>query len=647
VLRILSETSEETHPGQIDPGAGKEDNGYQLAEAAGLLVFQAPLKTISDLENLSPLARLKAVPGGTALSLGIAAFCVVARRRRFRKFTMVEGGVMSGLRLWALVLAVVSCAGEGLGDDLHFKKTISVGGNAVSSSEIWVKGARERAVTSSPAGNTITLRQCDLKRTVTLNEQTQSYVIAEDARDEAAIKAAALMGGAPAAPTGSTITLSTTITDTGERKQLLGYAVRHLKTAVQVESPASSCSLVSQKYEIDGWYADVTKEQGLCQPFLPPVRQAAGCNDPIVEKRSGTAKAGYPLAETITLHNADASTTKIDVITAALPKQALPKEQFDAPAGYRQVKTLAELNHAPQVLQPAAEYAAAPAASATSASSSLPSTSSASQLPSAASSVAATGSSQLMNMGAGGVAKKAGMFAQIQQLAHGGMVPGMAAQSQGGMQNPSGAPSSISAAVPQALGPKAAGKIRIGVAPAQAQMGQGNDAQADYGTPIRNSIVLMMSGPAVEITALDSRIPVQVEAEAQMKQCDYILFSGVTVKHASSGGFGKFMKAAGPMSSMIPMIGMTKGLTGMIASQAAGAAMQTAQQQAVSQLASFNGQIKQKDDVTVEYHLFPAGQEKPRLENSLKGKAKSDGEDVLTPLIQEAATAIFADVTKK
>jgi hypothetical protein len=95
------------------------------------------------------------------------------------------------------------------------------------------------------------------------------------------------------------------------------------------------------------------------------------------------------------------------------------------------------------------------------------------------------------------------------------------------------------------------------------------------------------------------------------------------------------------------MIGMTAGLTGMIASQAASAAMQTAQQQAVSQLASFNGQIKQKDDVTVEYRLFPTGQDKPRLENSLKGKAKSDGEDVLTPLIQQAATTIFTEVTKK
>ena len=75
--------------------------------------------------------------------------------------------------------------------------------------------------------------------------------------------------------------------------------------------------------------------------------------------------------------------------------------------------------------------------------------------------------------------------------------------------------------------------------------------------------------------------------------------------------------------------------------------MQTAQQQAVSQLASFNGQIKQKDDVTVEYHLYPTGQDKPRLENSLKGKAKTDGEDVLTPLIEQVANTVFTEVTKK
>jgi hypothetical protein len=73
----------------------------------------------------------------------------------------------------------------------------------------------------------------------------------------------------------------------------------------------------------------------------------------------------------------------------------------------------------------------------------------------------------------------------------------------------------------------------------------------------------------------------------------------------------------------------------------------TSQQQAVNQLSTFNGQIKSKDDVTVDYQLFPIGQPQPKLQNSLKGKAKSDGEDVLTPLIQQTATNILIEVTKK
>lgn len=216
-----------------------------------------------------------------------------------------------------------------------------------------------------------------------------------------------------------------------------------------------------------------------------------------------------------------------------------------------------------------------------------------------------------------------------------------------------GAPNSVSpaqVAAPGALGPKAPGKIRIGVVPAQAQLGQGNNAQQDYGTPIRNAIVYLMSGPAVEIAPLDARIPVQVQAEAQLKQCDYILYSAVTVAHANAGGFGKFMKMGSMAANLTPMGAMAHGMGGMIAAQAASTAMQTAamsaQQQAMNQLSGFNGQIKSKDDVTVDYQLYPIGQAQPKIQNELKGKAKSNGEDVLTPLIQQAATAVLTDVTK-
>jgi hypothetical protein len=76
-------------------------------------------------------------------------------------------------------------------------------------------------------------------------------------------------------------------------------------------------------------------------------------------------------------------------------------------------------------------------------------------------------------------------------------------------------------------------------------------------------------------------------------------------------------------------------------------AAMTTQQQAMSQLSGFNAQIKSKDEVTVDYQLVPTGEAQPKLQNSLKGKSKSDGEDVLTPLIQQAANSILTEVTKK
>ena len=219
-----------------------------------------------------------------------------------------------------------------------------------------------------------------------------------------------------------------------------------------------------------------------------------------------------------------------------------------------------------------------------------------------------------------------------------------------GMPKMPGSPTAASAPVPapQALGPKAPGKIRIGVAPAQAQLGQGNNAQADYSAPIRNSWVLIMSGPAIEIVALDSRLPIQLQAEAQQMQCDYVLYSAVEVKH-SSGGIGAFMKKAGPLANFTPMgMLMNAGSMAAKAGQIAGqVSAMTAQQQAVSQLAQFNGQIKQKDDVSIGYQLVPTGQDKPKLESTLKGKAKSDGEDVLTPLMQQAASTVLTEVAKK
>lgn len=191
--------------------------------------------------------------------------------------------------------------------------------------------------------------------------------------------------------------------------------------------------------------------------------------------------------------------------------------------------------------------------------------------------------------------------------------------------------------------------IRIGVAPAEAQLGQGNNvAQGDHAMAIRNSIVLLMSGPAVEIVPLDSRLDVQLQAEAAQKACDYILHARVEVRQQKSGRFGKMLRMAAPAAGMLGMAGGMGGMAaGQAASIAAAAAAQSAQEQAMSQLAGFNGQIKSKDDVTVAYRLLPAGQAEPRLQHALEAKAKTDGEDVLTPLLLKAAEAVLSEVARK
>jgi outer membrane lipoprotein SlyB len=518
--------------------------------------------------------------------------------------------------------------------DLHIKNSISVGGNFVSSSETSIKGARERSVNQGPNGSTITLRQCDLKRTVTLNEQAQTYLVSNDPQDENAARAAALATGAPAAEaSGGKITVTTTVTDTGERKVMYGYQARHLKAKVVEEPSPDACNQVRRSFDIDGWFADISKEQAACAQIAPPVQQGAGCHDTVIARRVGSGKPGYPLRETIAMPAPDGSTTTVTIQISELTKQELAPEMFDVPAGYRQVNSFAELNGtAPTTPAQTAQGGMAPAPSPYAQPQGNPQL----KMPSPA---------QMMNPVTGPMAQLAmekQAMAQAAQL-------GLASSTLGGMG--SGASGAAPVATPQPLGAKAAGKIRIGVAPPEAQVGQGNNAGADYSTPIRNAEVALMNGPAVEVTALDSHIAMQLQAEAQQKQCDYILYSSVAVKHSSSGGFGRFMKMAAPVASMVPMAGMGGGMGGAVAAQAAGAAASaaamSAQQQAMNQLTGFNGQIKSKDDVTVEYQLVRAGQTSPQLQSSLKGKAKSDGEDVLTPLLQQAAVNVLTEVSKK
>ena len=195
------------------------------------------------------------------------------------------------------------------------------------------------------------------------------------------------------------------------------------------------------------------------------------------------------------------------------------------------------------------------------------------------------------------------------------------------------------AGVPALLAAKKPGVVRIGVVQPKAQMGQGNTGMS-VAEPIRSLVIQYLGGPSLEAVPLTAMLPSQIDAEAKQKECDYIVYSAVNQKAASSG-LGLLRKAM-PMASMIPMVGMAAGAAGAIATTAvASAAAQEASSIAVS------GAVKAKSEVTFDYKLVAPGNDAPILANSTKAKAKADGEDVITPLIEQAATAIIGQVSKK
>lgn len=188
-------------------------------------------------------------------------------------------------------------------------------------------------------------------------------------------------------------------------------------------------------------------------------------------------------------------------------------------------------------------------------------------------------------------------------------------------------PSAITPAaqdVPTVAGPKKPGVIRVGVVLPEAQMGHGLNLNA--AEPVRNSLMNQLSQSSLDVVALGSNTPGQIEAEARQKECDYVLHTRVTQKQ---GGMGGFLKKASPVLSSMPVGGYGSTTASVVTT----AAVLTA--------ADIASNIKAKDEVTIEYRLMDSSNTQPKATNKLKLKAKSDGDDVLTPLIRQVAAAVI------
>lgn len=195
------------------------------------------------------------------------------------------------------------------------------------------------------------------------------------------------------------------------------------------------------------------------------------------------------------------------------------------------------------------------------------------------------------------------------------------------------------AILPAAARPASAqAPARICLAPATVQASTGTaDAAA---TAVRESFTSFLTGPSLAVAPLTSRLESQAREEARAAGCPYLLLT--SVKHVrKTGGGGLLGRMAG---SAVQQGAWTAGASAgsTVGRIAAGAAAGAAGQAAYD----YAGSIKTKDELTLATRL-EAGDGKVLVERTGKRKAHSDGEDLLTPLVQEAAEQVAAAVTRR
>ncbi len=238
------------------------------------------------------------------------------------------------------------------------KQVNSVAGMKMEST-IYVKGMRKRTESAGMMGmgGQTLIEQCDLKRTIKLNDKKKVYFIEPFSNEEVIdddIKTAKT--NVPVKQTntekGGTIYMYYNITDTGERKKMYGFNARHVWTTQKMKPSADACTMKdSMIIKTDGWYIDLPEfncpvQYRPGQASIQPVEKPT-CMDKFVTHRSGKGKLGFVLQQTTTMimnaGKAQTSEFSTTLETLEFSSQNLDPALFDIPAGYTQVNNEAEL----------------------------------------------------------------------------------------------------------------------------------------------------------------------------------------------------------------------------------------------------------------------------------------------------------------
>lgn len=273
------------------------------------------------------------------------------------------------LGIFVLLISAVNIFAQ---NDFKIRQKMTMAGRT-SESAVMIKGARERTESSQMGMKSVTVMQCDLKRTIRISEAEKKYLVEPMAAQSAAETPATTTTTTSKTKTkkGGTVTRTIEIIDTGERQQMFGMTARHIKTVMTTEPSPDACDKSRQRIETDGWYVDLSV--GLSCKFDRPVenpmnyeKNAPSCMDQSKVVQKGTGKLGYALKLTtkISMSGMGGDTgSEDDAETAAmmakmgmgdgmmtmttevteLSRATLPAELFDIPAGYTETAKQSDL----------------------------------------------------------------------------------------------------------------------------------------------------------------------------------------------------------------------------------------------------------------------------------------------------------------
>jgi hypothetical protein len=181
-------------------------------------------------------------------------------------------------------------------------------------------------------------------------------------------------------------------------------------------------------------------------------------------------------------------------------------------------------------------------------------------------------------------------------------------------------------------------KAHICLAPSSVETASGTAAQAMQA--VRETFSSFLTGPTLEVAPLQSRLPSQAKAEAKAANCPFVLLTTLKQVHKGGGGPSLLGRAAagavqGGASAAGGLVGSPGGA--VAANATAGAAGGAA--------SSYGSSTQSKDELTLSTHLENADG-KVLVEMTDKRTAQSNGEDMLTPLVEKAATAVANAVSE-